>query len=135
MMACLPLSSVTDDDNVNHWEMVLKFLFECCNPDAPQMYEVALNIIRWVSLQCRYLCVLCELLTLVCDKENDKENGNSPLYELAKLLEPLCCKAFSGNATPRQQHWAHSVQKSPSNHSFVIGQQLPNSCDVKLLFH
>ena len=26
---------------------------------------------------------------------------------------PLCCKAFSENATPHQQHWANSVQKSP----------------------
>ena len=43
----VPFASVADDDNVNHWEMVLKFLFECCNPEAPQMYEVALNIIRW----------------------------------------------------------------------------------------
>ena len=43
----MPFVSVADDDNVNHWEMVLKFLFECCNPEAPQMYEVALNIIRW----------------------------------------------------------------------------------------
>ena len=46
MIACLLFAAVVDDDNVNHWEMVLKFLFECCSPDAPQMYEVALNIIR-----------------------------------------------------------------------------------------
>ena len=49
--------------------------------------------------------------------------------------QPLCCKAFSGNAIPRQQHWANSVQKLPSNHLFVIGQQLPNSWGVKLPFH
>ena len=43
-----------------------------------------------------------------------------------ELLEPLCCKAFSGTTTPRQQHWAVSVQKQPSNHSMVIGRWLPN---------
>ena len=36
-------------------------------------------------------------------------------------LLPLCWKAFSKNTTPHQQHWANSVQKSPSNHLLVIG--------------
>ena len=44
----------------------------------------------------------------------------SYLCRTGELLEPLCCKAISGNATPRQQHWAVSIQKQPSNHSMVI---------------
>ena len=39
------------------------------------------------------------------------------------LLKPLCCKAFSGNVTPHQQHWAVSIQMQPSNHSMVIGRR------------
>ena len=43
------------------------------------------------------------------------------LCRTGELLESLYCKAFSGNATSHQQHWAVSVQKQPSNHSSVIG--------------
>ena len=46
----------------------------------------------------------------------DKRKGNLPLYKLTNFWQPLCCKAFLGNATPRQQHWAYSFQKLPSNH-------------------
>ena len=49
------------------------------------------------------------------------QKGVTYLCRTGELLEPLCCKAFSGNVTPRQQHWAVSVQKQPSNHSMVIG--------------
>ena len=35
-----------DDDDVNHWPEVLKFLFECCSLNHPQLYESALRIIR-----------------------------------------------------------------------------------------
>ena len=31
-----------------------------------------------------------------------------PLYKLPNCWQPLCYKAFSGNAIPRQQHWAYS---------------------------
>ena len=43
------------------------------------------------------------------------------LCRTGELLESLYCEAFSGKATSRQQHWAVSVQKQPSNHSSVIG--------------
>ena len=41
---------------------------------------------------------------------------------------------WSKNDTPHQQHWADSAQKSLSNHSLVMGQQLPNRCGVKLSY-
>ena len=34
---------------------------------------------------------------------------------------PLWWKAFFENTTPHQQHWANSIQKSPSNHLYVVG--------------
>lgn len=37
---------VADDDDINHWPEVLKFLFECCSLETPQLYESALRIIR-----------------------------------------------------------------------------------------
>ena len=45
-----------------------------------------------------------------------KRKGNLPLYKQTNCWQPLCCKAFSGNATHRQQHWAYSSQKLSSNH-------------------
>ena len=47
---------------------------------------------------------------------------------------PLCWKAFSENTTPHQQHWAVSIQVSPSNHLSVIGQHHPYAADVKMSF-
>ena len=51
-----------------------------------------------------------------------------PSHWVHYCLLPLCWKAFSENTTPHQQHWANSVQKSPGNHLFEIGWQLPKRC-------
>jgi len=40
----------------------------------------------------------------------------------------LCWKAISKNTTNHHQHWANNIQKSPSNHLFVIGRRLLNRC-------
>ena len=47
---------------------------------------------------------------------------------------PLCWKAFLENTTPHQQHWACSVQVSPSNHLSAIGQRHLYAADVKMSF-
>ena len=48
-------------------------------------------------------------------------------YLCVKVDELLitCWKAFLESTTPHQQHWAGSIQTSPSNHLSVIGQQHP----------
>jgi len=38
----------TDEEGVNHWPEILKFLFACCDLNLPHLYESALNIIRYV---------------------------------------------------------------------------------------
>ena len=56
-------------------------------------------------------------------------------YLCIKVEEvPLCWKAFLENTTPHQQHWAGSVQVSPSNHLSAIGQCRPYAADVKMSF-
>ena len=56
-------------------------------------------------------------------------------YLCIKVEEvPLCWKAFLKNTTPHQQHWAGSVQVSPSNHLSAIGQRRPYAADVKMSF-
>ena len=42
--------------------------------------------------------------------------------ELENCWSHCAVRSFGENATPRQQHWAVSVQKQPSNHSMMIGQ-------------
>ena len=56
-------------------------------------------------------------------------------YFCIKVEEvPLCWEAFLKNTTPHQQHWAGSVQVSPSNHLSAIGQRRPYAADVKMSF-
>ena len=53
--------------------------------------------------------------------------------KLTNCSQPMCRKAFLGNATPCQQYWANSVQKLPSNHLFMIdSKQL--LCQIVALF-
>jgi hypothetical protein len=61
-----------DDDETNHWQVGLKFLFDCCNPQAPHLYEVALNIIMSVpgifgNQQNHYLGVIKQMLHQALD--------------------------------------------------------------------
>ena len=71
----------------------------------------------------------CRQLSWKCIQANHiKEKGTHLCIEFTSVLLPLCCKAFSENATPHQQHWANSVQKSPSNHLYVIGRWPPKCC-------
>ena len=56
--------------------------------------------------------------------------------KLTNCSQPLCCKAFSGNAISRQQQWANSVQKLPSNHIWphwsAASKQL--LCEISVAF-
>jgi len=49
-MSLLCCFVVADENNVNHWPEVLKFLFACCDANLPHLYESALNIIRLVRM-------------------------------------------------------------------------------------
>lgn len=42
--------SSMDDDEVNHWPELLKFLFGCCSLETPHLYESALHIITVVPV-------------------------------------------------------------------------------------
>ena len=70
------------------------------------------NLNACVYMVCLPTIIMCKKGTYLCRTDS--------------LLEPLCCKAFSGNATPHQQHWAVSIQMQPSNHPMVIGRQPPD---------
>ena len=56
------------------------------------------------------------------------EKGATHLYTELLLL---CWKAFLENTTAHQQHWANSVQTSPSNHLCAIAWQPPKHSDAK----
>ena len=75
------------------------------------------------------LCYIIRLVSVVLNIYSVSKKGVT--YLCIKVEE---LKAFSENTTPHQQHWAGSVQVSPSNHFSAIGQRHPYAADVKMLF-
>ena len=97
-----------------HHGYAIVFLSKCC---------LQKHVYKCILISGKFL-VSC---TTCCEMLRERL---SLLYWVHCCVLPLCWKAFSENTTPHQQHWANSVQKSPSNHLFVIGRQLPKRCVI-----
>ena len=76
-------------------------------------------------------CITCSLAMMT---RNSRKKLLTSVERLKSCWVPLCWKAFLENTTPHQQHWAGSVQVSPSNYLSAIGQHYLSAADVKMPF-